>query len=357
MSFSVFSTDSVYVNDALDVIANNIFNETGKFFRDKRNFLIDGSTFMMGFLNERNPEFLASINYNRGIDHLIKVQDVYIALEYNIETNQYKIEQMVSKFPSNLNNVQEWFEKNSIPESDDESDQIYILVAGGGNYWFDQRKFENQTLKETNYNDEVLSVYKDIVDDIESDAPFARLNLISGLPGSGKTNLIQALIHDVNDTKKIIVSPSTLEDIQGPSLIRALLNQFDEDKVLFIIEDADEILVKRNKNNFKKIQAVLNLSDGILGKMIDIRIIATTNAKVDDIDDAVKRHGRLSHHLIINQLDLDKCNALYQELTNTKVEHDYQLKYDEPQMLCDVYSDAEKFNRSKKIKNRKKKQK
>jgi hypothetical protein len=53
--------------------------------------------------------------------------------------------------------------------------------------------------------------------------------------------------------------------------------------ILFIIEDADDCLVPRGSGNVSTISSLLNYTDGIFGSMLDLRIIATTNAEKMEI--------------------------------------------------------------------------
>ena len=53
------------------------------------------------------------------------------------------------------------------------------------------------------------------------------------------------------------------------------------------MEDADATLATRQIDNVGRLSDLLNMSDGILGEMADLRIIATTNAKSTEIDEAV----------------------------------------------------------------------
>ncbi len=48
---------------------------------------------------------------------------------------------------------------------------------------------------------------------------------------------------------------------------------------MLIVEDADECLVQRGSDNMSTIASVLNISDGILGSILDVRVLATTNAE------------------------------------------------------------------------------
>ncbi len=90
------------------------------------------------------------------------------------------------------------------------------------------------------------------------------------------------------------------EDITGPMIL--------------VLEDADQCLAPRQAGNMSTVQTVLNLGDDILGSILDMRILATTNAKTGDFDEAVRRPGRLSKHIEVGCLNAEKANAVVERL-------------------------------------------
>ena len=88
-----------------------------------------------------------------------------------------------------------------------------------------------------------------------------------------------------------------------PDLLRILLpddehsnSGGDDDHcspLVLLIEDADQCLISRMTDNLPAISTLLNLADGILGRCLDVRVIATSNAKVVDVDKALLRPGRI----------------------------------------------------------------
>jgi SpoVK/Ycf46/Vps4 family AAA+-type ATPase len=82
-----------------------------------------------------------------------------------------------------------------------------------------------------------------------------------------------------------------------------------------ILEDADNILTPRGKDNLSLISTLLNMTSGILGSMLDIRAVATTNSPTKDIDPALMRPGRLSSHVTVGELDKEKAASVFKRLT------------------------------------------
>jgi SpoVK/Ycf46/Vps4 family AAA+-type ATPase len=109
--------------------------------------------------------------------------------------------------------------------------------------------------------------------------------------------------------------------------------------IVIVVEDADACLVKRNGENMSSISAILNLTDGILGDMLDIRIIATTNAKRNEMDEALLRDGRMSYHLDVGRLSVDEANSIYCRLMD-KTDVSYPTSEEEAEkgvLLASVY--------------------
>jgi SpoVK/Ycf46/Vps4 family AAA+-type ATPase len=84
--------------------------------------------------------------------------------------------------------------------------------------------------------------------------------------------------------------------------------------IILVLEDADRCLVTRAGENMSLIQSLLNLGDGILGSLLDVRIVATTNADELNLDKAITRPGRLSKMLDVNSLDPLTAQQIFRRL-------------------------------------------
>ena len=80
---------------------------------------------------------------------------------------------------------------------------------------------------------------------------------------------------------------------------------------------------------------LLNITDGIIGDVLGIKIICTFNTNINKIDDALKRKGRLSLKYEFKKLSKDKVKNILpnenQDMTladiyNIKIENDYSKK-------------------------------
>jgi SpoVK/Ycf46/Vps4 family AAA+-type ATPase len=62
---------------------------------------------------------------------------------------------------------------------------------------------------------------------------------------------------------------------------------------IVLLEDAEELLLPRDDGNRDKVSNMLNLADGFIGDHLRLHVIATTNAPVRKLDEAIQRPGRL----------------------------------------------------------------
>jgi len=101
-----------------------------------------------------------------------------------------------------------------------------------------------------------------------------------------------------------------------------------------IIEDADKVLVNRQAGDMAAISSLLNLGDGILGSVLDVRIIATTNAEKLEMDAATRRKGRLCQYIDVGSVEPDRAESILRRLTGTS------KRPTNPVPLGDIYSYA-----------------
>ena len=82
------------------------------------------------------------------------------------------------------------------------------------------------------------------------------------------------------------------------------------------------------------ISAILNTSDGILGSTLDLRIVATTNAKKVDFDSAILRPGRLCTHIEVDKISTEQAHKIFLRETSKDIkEVEMEIKSD-PHMLA-----------------------
>lgn len=204
--------------------------------------------------------------------------------------------------------------------------EIHILAKGQMGYGIESAGHETHRFDPTNYHPDVVTPFRRIVKELGSKNPSGRLLLLDGEPGTGKTRYIRSVLAGLrNKAKVILVPPHLIADLSGPELVKPLLG--NSGPILFVLEDADFALLSRDETsafekegNTRALSALLNMTDGILGSVLDIRAIASTNAQLKAIDPALTRPGRLLARLPFGRLPFDQCVAVVKRETKGKVE-------------------------------------
>ena len=176
------------------------------------------------------------------------------------------------------------------------------------------------------YNDDLLPLHKKLLFNLKPKDE-SGLVLLHGAPGTGKSTYLRYLIHYLN--KKIIfISPKMAANLDSPDNFSFLLESKNS---IFIIEDAEELLLSRESNQDSRISMLLNLTDGLLGTCLGIQIIATFNTSVLNIDPALLRKGRLIARYEFKPLTLSKTKHLLNEMN-------IPYKVDKELTLADIFN-------------------
>lgn len=156
-----------------------------------------------------------------------------------------------------------------------------------------------------NYNDDFKQIHQTILKRL-SKKNDKGLVLLHGKPGTGKTSYIRFLISSVKKSV-IFLPPNMANAITNPDLISILI---DNPNSIFVIEDAENIVVDRKKNGNSPVSALLNISDGLLSDCLNIQVICSFNTDISKIDNALMRKGRLIAKYEFKELDVPKAQAL-----------------------------------------------
>ena len=210
--------------------------------------------------------------------------------------------------------VKEYFRPQWAPA--EKRGHIYAIVRNGMHLSLNSIGDAGIPLVEGNYTPKVQEDYRYAINDLNSESPSGRIVIMRGPAGTGKTHLIRAMLLQVPDAMFVLISPEVITNLAGPELLPLLMNYrgHASGPIVLVLEDADRCLVTRADENMSLIQSLLNLGDGIIGSLLDIRIVATTNADELKLDKAVTRPGRLSKMLDVNTLDPLTAQKIYHRL-------------------------------------------
>lgn len=194
----------------------------------------------------------------------------------------------------------------------------------------------NINLKE-NYNDDLP--YEKICQFLDQKDE-SGLMIFRGDPGTGKTYFIRHLITNFKKHHFLVLGESCLAYINDPSFIKMLM-KFENSIV--ILEDCEKVLMERQRGGNELISTLLNITSGLLGDSLNVRVIATFNAKVESVDPAILRKGRMKVDYEFTKLSKEKTYALGQKLGK-------DVKEGESLTLADIYNydDQNSFRAEKK---------
>jgi DNA replication protein DnaC len=209
---------------------------------------------------------------------------------------------------------------------------VYCVAQQQGNYYLRRLKdFDEHIFIENNYTNETMMQLNNVIKNLSNPQPPGRIVILEGPPGTGKTHLIKGILSKISDAILILLPTQYSDFITGPSFITTMLNSFETRKnksIVFVLEDAESSLVKRDTMNYSQISTFLNIGDGIIGDALDIKLIATTNVNKMDIDEAILRPGRLLERIEVNPLEEEKALEVTARLVKEK-----ELKSDPESIL------------------------
>ncbi|GHT19037.1 hypothetical protein AGMMS4957_02440 [Bacteroidia bacterium] len=208
--------------------------------------------------------------------------------------------------------------------------EISLLVKTDKGFAVKKMKTNMPKLSITdNYNDDLLPIHNTILKRLLKKNDKG-LVLLHGKPGTGKTSYIRYLI---SKTKKeiIFLPPNMAAAITDPGLMSVLL---DHPNSIFVIEDAENIIMDRNKTGGSSVSALLNLSDGLLSDCLNIQIICSFNTDLSRVDSALLRKGRLIAKYEFMELAQPKAQALSDTLG-------FSSKIEKPMTLTAIYNQDE----------------
>lgn len=208
--------------------------------------------------------------------------------------------------------------------------KIHLLKATS--YGFETEEFKLPKPKidlELNYGKEFVKINDSIVTALTSKKEQkGRLVLLHGLPGTGKTTYIKWLANHMK-RKVLFLPPMLAESIVNPDFVPFLMDNKD---CILVIEDAEKIIGDRtNSYSSAGVSNILNITDGILGDILNISIIATFNMDKEKIDSALLRKGRLIAEHKFGKLNVEDTNILIKHLGMDNV-------VNEEMVLADIYN-------------------
>lgn len=209
----------------------------------------------------------------------------------------------------------------------------YKLLSGNPSDGFYLTNIKTDKLNvdvESNYPEYVNDYYKRVNEFIQEEDSTG-LVMLKGLPGTGKTSLINKWMQDNPDSNFIYINDKVLSYIESPEFVGFLSSLSNS---ILILEDQENILADRKTSYNPLISTLLNVTSGMLSSSVKCKIIVTYNYDVTNIevDSALKRKGRLVADVNIGKLSLEKTKKLAEKLGYNPDD------FEEESLLADIYN-------------------
>jgi hypothetical protein len=256
------------------------------------------------------------------------------SLNERLKNNLVKTYEMVMIYTSDTKNLPLKDFEPFIEVSD--SSKIHLFVKNR----YDEYVFEPIKMSipddiniELNYGKKFLDVEKQIVERLSTQDK--GLYMFHGAPGAGKSTFLKYLTTKVN--KDFIYIPATMIEsfVNNPSTLSSLLQKKNS---VLILEDAEKTIVKRMGDNYDSsaVTSLLNLSDGILGDILRCPLILTYNCPKQDIDEALRRKGRLQVDYEFGPLEIEDAKKLAKHLGFSKKEIEENIT--KKMVIAEIYN-------------------
>lgn len=228
--------------------------------------------------------------------------------------------------PASKKSVHEEFARWVVERKGDS--KVSILIRKNGSLIANKVSFKPPVIDdlEMNYGSGFTKTYTKLKGILDNDR--SSLILCHGQPGTGKSTLLKYLSSVVN--REVIFIPTGLCDqLASPDFISLLM---DKKGAILILEDAEGAVQTRGneRSNETAVSTMLNISDGVLGSILELKLIVTYNCDKQFIDPALLRKGRLSLDMSLGTLSVKDAKRLATHLGKT-------IEVTKPMTLADIY--------------------
>lgn len=180
-----------------------------------------------------------------------------------------------------------------------------------------------------NYNDDFEEAYNNVINFIGDKFKKSGLVILNGKSGTGKTYFIRHLVNQLN-LRYVIIPPNVATHLASPEFVAFLMSMRNS---VFILEDCEQVIMERKNNSFSSaVSSILNMTDGIMSDIFNLKFICTFNCDISLIDEAILRKGRCIVNYEFKPLCAEKVQKIMEE------DLDIHLDKYEEMTLADIYN-------------------
>lgn len=272
-----------------------------------------------------------------------------MAIDQQRDDENYFYEIYYKEYSKDIQNVINLIWKYSFHVDNVEvSKKIHFITTTSGGFDLLEKDIEVSDVDiNKNYNDDFKQVDSIVTDFITSKKKNnSGLLILNGEPGTGKSYYIKSLVSRFNK-QFIFVTQDIVNQMSSPAFVSFLMSLKNS---VLILEDCENVVMARNSGNHSTaIANILNMCDGILSDVLNIKVIVTFNTDLKNIDSALMRKGRLKYQYTFGKLNEEKTKALLKELYG----ENFDVSNVKNMTLAEIYNmdsnNAEIFNKKKSI--------
>jgi SpoVK/Ycf46/Vps4 family AAA+-type ATPase len=188
----------------------------------------------------------------------------------------------------------------------------YLCQGGGSLFYKDTSVADTGKFHPDNYNED-FPEFDQKLKAWAAKEESCGLSILHGIPGTGKTYYLR---HLAGKIKNLTYIPSGIaHEIGSPAF---LLFLSENPGRVFVIEDAEGVLVSDGVHRSSALQNLLNATDGLMGDIIKSKFIFTFNTGIENIDQALLRSGRAAVVYKFDKLSEARTTALCEKLGQEK---------------------------------------
>lgn len=283
----------------MEILERNGFGEVSLYKNETKFNKKEGLFAVYWYLFLRNEQIIIKIDQ----DKLKEIDDVSFRLSYMIGTEDVTTEDFLQILK---------LAENCVTEIEDDKVR-YINIVNSNNKGFSMNRYKikNPEIPDLDlyYGEDFSNKHARFVESVSA-RDHAGLFIFHGLTGSGKTNYIRYLINQCKAEINFIFYPiALLRELTSPKLI-PFISEYKNS--VLILEESEDSVQNRDDSYSDKasIANLLNVSDGLLSDVLNLKIICTFNTNIRNLDKALLREGRLLGIHKFDKLPTENANRI-----------------------------------------------